>query len=107
MLLSTYCLTRFKYVCIFPSSKIGTKIREVYFPTDSITIWDKCDILFTANPDLLESKPEGKISVKIKTEYNKDVQADYSFKDLSTFLANNENTEKLLNEFIRQRHAKK
>ena len=88
-------------------SKIGTKIREVYFPTDSITIWDKCDILFTANPDLLESKPEGKISVKIKTEYNKDVQADYSFKDLSTFLTNNENTEKLLNEFIRQRHAKK
>ena len=42
----------------------------------------------------------GKISVKIKTEYNKDAQADYSFKDLSTFLTNNENTEKLLNEFI-------
>ena len=81
-------------------SKLGTKIREVYFPTDSITIWDKCDILFTANPELLESKPEGKISVKIKTEYNKEVQADYSFKDLSTFLTNNENTEKLLNEFI-------
>lgn len=81
-------------------SKIGTKIREVYFPTDLSTVWDKCDILITANPELIETKPEGKTSIKIKTEYNKESSADYSFKDLSTFLTNNENTEKLINEFI-------
>jgi hypothetical protein len=81
-------------------SKLGTKIREVYFPTDSETIWDKCDVLITANPNLLLSKPEGKKSVKIKFEYNKEVEADYAFKDLSSFLTNEENTEKLLNEFI-------
>ena len=50
-------------------SKLGTKIREVYFPKDSITIWDKCDALITANPDLLITKPKGKISIKIKSEY--------------------------------------
>lgn len=81
-------------------SKIGTKIREVYFPTDSRTIWDKCDILITANPNLLECKPEGKKSIKIKTDYNKNSEADYTFRDLSTFLINEENTEKLINEFI-------
>jgi hypothetical protein len=81
-------------------SKIGTKVREVYFPTDSITVWDKCDVLITANPELLETKPEGKISIKIKTEYNKESSADYAFKDLSTFLTNNEITENLINEFI-------
>lgn len=81
-------------------SKLGTKIRETYFPTDSITIWDKCDVLITANPMLLENKPEGKVSVKIKSEYNKECKADYTFKDLSTFLINEENTEKILNEFI-------
>lgn len=79
-------------------SKIGTKVREVYFPTDSQTIWEKCDVLITANPDLLSNKPENKISVKIKFDYNKDVEADYIFKDLSTFLTNEENTIKLLNE---------
>ena len=81
-------------------SKIGTKVREVYFPTDSITVWDKCDVLITANPELLETKPEGKVSIKIKTEYNQESSADYAFKDLSTFLTNNEITENLINEFI-------
>ena len=78
-------------------SKLGTKIREVYFPTDSLTIWDKCDILITANPFLLSNKPKGKVSVKIETEYNKDGVADYSFKSFSSFLTHPENTEKLLN----------
>ena len=81
-------------------SKIGTKVREVYFPTDSITVWDKCDVLITANPELLETKPEGKVSIKIKTEYNQESSADYAFKDLSAFLTNNEITENLINEFI-------
>lgn len=75
-------------------SKLGTKIREAYFPTDSITIWDKCDILITANPILLENKPEGKKSIKINTEYNKESEADFSYNSLSTFLKK-ENTEKL------------
>jgi hypothetical protein len=79
-------------------SKLGTKIREVYFPTDSRTIWEKCDILITANPELLEVKPDDKISVKIKTEYNKEVDGDYSFNTLSEFLIDSKNTEKLINE---------
>ena len=77
-------------------SKIGSKIREVYMPIDSATIWDKCDVLITANPKLLESKPEGKISIKIKADYNEETEADYTYKDLSTFVTNPENVEKIL-----------
>jgi hypothetical protein len=84
-------------------SKIGTKVREVYFPTDSLTVWEKCDVLITANPDLLNNKPDGKISVKIKAEYNKDSNADFTFKDLSTFLTNVENTEKIIDGFNEQK----
>lgn len=80
-------------------SKLGTKIREAYFPKDSQTIWDKCDVLITANPKLLETKPEGKISIKIKTEYNNESEADYTFKDLSAFLTDSKNTERLVDEF--------
>lgn len=78
-------------------SKLGTKVREVYLPSDSSTIWDKCDVLITANPKLLSTKPDGKVSIKIKAEYNEDAEADYTFKDLSTFMSDANNVEKLIN----------
>lgn len=80
-------------------SKLGTKIREVYFPIDSSTIWDKCDVLITANPYLLNTKPDNKITIKIKTEYNNECESDYYYHSLSDFLKNKENTEKLINKF--------
>ena len=83
-------------------SKIGTKIREVYFPVDSFTIWDKCDVLITANPNLISNKPLNKKVVKIKTEYNNEVDADYSFNSLSDFLTDEKNTLKLLNGTIEE-----
>lgn len=77
-------------------SKLGTKIREVYLPSDSATIWEKCDVLITANPKLLESKPDGKVSIKIKAEYNDESVADYTFKSLSAFISDSKNIEKLI-----------
>lgn len=77
-------------------SKLGTKIREVYLPTDSTTIWDKCDVLITANPSLLDSKPEGKTTIKINKDYNKDSESDFSYETLSLFLTDEEIIEKLL-----------
>lgn len=77
-------------------SKLGCSIREVYFPIDSSTIWDKCDVLITANPKLLDSKPEGKKTIRIEKEYNKDSKYDFTFKSLSEFLTNEDNTNKLI-----------
>lgn len=71
-------------------SQMGTRIRETYFPTDSLTIWDKCDILITADPLLLQNKPEGKISVKIEMPYNENCQADYAYETLSALIADEE-----------------
>lgn len=79
-------------------SKLGSKIREVYLPQDSSTIWDRCDVLITANPSLLESKPEGKISIKIKAEYNKESESDYTYKSLSAFISDENNIKELINE---------
>lgn len=73
-------------------SRIGLRVREVYFPKDSSTIWDKCDILITANPDMAESKPEGKVIVKIDAPYNKDMNADYTFDKLSSVITDENNT---------------
>lgn len=77
-------------------SKLGTKIREVHMPKDSTTVWDMCDVLITADPELLACKPEGKKSVKIRTEYNKEAEADYSYPALSVFLSDINNTVKMI-----------
>lgn len=83
-------------------SKLGTKIREVYLPKDSGTIWDKCDVLITANPDLLDSKPDceqTKIGIKIKTDYNKESYCDFEYPSFSSFLSNTEDLEKIIKKY--------
>lgn len=71
-------------------SRIGTRVRNYYFPIDSKTIWDKCDILITANPNLIKNKPDNKICFKINTPYNQNVDCKYTFNTLSEVI-NDEN----------------
>lgn len=77
-------------------SKLGCRAREVYFPMDSLTIWDKCDVLITANPKLLNNKPDGKVSVKIKADYNDGIESDFEYNNMIEFLENDGNTEKIV-----------
>lgn len=76
-------------------SQIATRIREVFFPLDYVEIWNKCDVLVTADNYLLEAKPEGKIAIKIETDYNKNSEADYTYESLSAFLDDKEIFKKL------------
>jgi len=55
-------------------STFGARIREIYFPVDSQTVWERCDILITANPVYLENIPEGKFVIKINKSYNKEIE---------------------------------
>lgn len=73
-------------------SRIGVRVREYYFPTDSQTIWDKCDILITANPKLIENKPENKVAIKITAPYNKEVKGDYEFDSLCDVICDENET---------------
>jgi hypothetical protein len=38
----------------------------------------------------LNNKPEGKTSIRIENDYNKDCEADYSYSSLSEFLLDKE-----------------
>lgn len=73
-------------------SKIGCRCREMYFPTDSLKVWDRCDIMITTNPKLLLNKPEGKTSIKIDMPYNTEVNADYSFESLLKLIEDKDDT---------------
>lgn len=77
-------------------SKLGCDIREVYLPKNSFTIWDKCDILITANPKLLNNKPENKKAVKIVFEYNNDCKSDFTFNSFSELVNDDNNVKKIL-----------
>ena len=63
-------------------AKIGSRVREVYFPIDSSTVWDKCDVLITTNPRFFLNKPENKTIIKINKEYNRDYNGDYEYNSL-------------------------
>ena len=46
-------------------------------------MWDECDILITTFPEVLKTKPEGKISIKVDRKYNKNETGDYSVEKTS------------------------
>ncbi len=83
----------------FFMAAIASRIREAFFPFDSMQIWDRCDILVTSDPSLIENKPEGKICIKIEMPYNKDIESDYSYKTLGDFLKDKETFEKLTDKY--------
>lgn len=85
------------WTCFF-LSKLASRVREYYFPTDSITIWDRCDMLITAEPRLIKERPDGKICVKIEMPYNKDLEADYTYASVKDFLNDKEKFYELIEE---------
>lgn len=79
-------------------AKMATRIRETYFPTNSVEIYDKCDVLITADPKLLKNKPFNKIVIKIETDYNKELSADFTYSTFMDFL----NDKEIINKLIKQ-----
>ena len=81
--------TSIGFTCFF-LSQIATRVREFYFPADSRTIWDRCDVLVTAYPDLIDFVPDGKVVVKINTDYNKNNKGDFEYNKLSEILSDDD-----------------
>lgn len=72
-------------------ARIGNRVREIYFPTDSSKIWDRCDLLITANPNLINSVPKGKTVFKISTPYNKEAKAKYCYDNIIDVIHDKDN----------------
>lgn len=66
--------------------------REIWFPKDSMKIYDRADIVITAQPSLIEGCPEGKTVIKIETPYNKDIETKYSFDTLLSLIGDSNQT---------------
>lgn len=55
-------------------SKIGCRVREMFFPKDGVEMWNKCDVIITLNERIINNKPEGKVVVLINKDDNKNLQ---------------------------------
>jgi hypothetical protein len=64
-------------------AKSACRIKKIIFENDTNRVWDYCDLIITDNPEFIESKPENKISIKIKADYNKYDKADYEFNSIT------------------------
>jgi len=82
---------------LFFLSKTGCRAENIRFVTNSVNEWDGLDVLITANPDALKNKPNGKISVKIKSYYNEDAKADFELGSLLEFMKDESVRNNILN----------
>jgi hypothetical protein len=77
-------------------SKLGAKTPNIRFVRSYAEKWEGVDVLITACPNALEAKPAGKISVKVKCHYNKDVAADYEIDSILDIIKDEELRNKIL-----------
>jgi hypothetical protein len=69
-----------KPASLFFISKFGCLVEQIkfYSKTTINSLWDSIDILLTANPNLLLNHPENKRVIKYETNYNSDIEIEYS-----------------------------
>jgi len=82
---------------MFFLSKLSCRADRLRFVMKYEDYWDGLDVLITANPTALEAKPEGKISIKINTSYNKDSKSDFELDSLIEFMSDEKLRDKILN----------
>lgn len=74
-------------------SKIGTRVRKVFFPTTIDEVWDECDVVVTANNEFFENEvPEGKKVVLINRPFNEEYKdkAFLNYNNLSYLIEDND-----------------
>lgn len=74
-------------------SKIGTRVRKVFFPTSIDEVWNECDVVITANDEFFENEiPDGKKIVLINRPFNEKYKetASLNYDNLSYLIEDND-----------------
>ena len=76
-----------KPATLFFLSKFGCLTEEIKFYSNSTinSMWDRIDVLLTANPDLLLNHPENVRVIKFNTKYNENIDYVDSISTLKEF----------------------
>ena len=90
-------LNNSKPATLFFLSKLSCKVNTIKFVRDYKDKWEHIDVLITASPETLSSKPAGKVSIKVINTYNKNSNSDYTIVDLKELLEDKNTLTKILN----------
>jgi len=76
-----------KPATLFFISKYGCLIENYMFysKVSFDKVWETFDIIITSSPEILDSKPKGKKTVKFLTTYNENESSDYTIFSLEEF----------------------
>lgn len=77
-------------------AKNACRAKNIKFVDNYSDAWNFCDVIVSETPEIFESKPEGKTSIKINKLYNQWSVSDYTFESLSEL----NNKDLLVNLFI-------
>jgi hypothetical protein len=75
---------------LFFLSKLECEIPNIKFFKNYEEMWEHADVLITANPIVLDAKPEGKTSVKVICSYNTEPDCDFAIESLNDFIEDEE-----------------
>ena len=80
-------ITKSKPATLFFLSKYGCLVEKIKFYSNITlnTMWDEVDILVTSNPNHIMFPPKNKIVVKCETTYNKNIESEYTIKNIGEF----------------------
>lgn len=89
-------LNNSKPATLFFLSKLSCKVNTIKFVRDYKDKWEHVDVLITASPKTLSSKPSEKVSIKVINTYNKNCNSDYTIVDIKEILEDKSMLEKIL-----------
>jgi hypothetical protein len=78
-------------------SKTACLIDKLRFVKNNEDEWGDADVLITANPKSLLKKPNGKLSIKVKSNYNQEIKGDYEIDNILDFINDEDFRNKVLN----------
>jgi len=80
-------ITKSKPSTLFFLSKYGCLIEKIKFYSNITleSMWDEVDILVTSNPNHIMFPPKNKIVIKCETTYNKNIESEYTIKNIGEF----------------------
>jgi hypothetical protein len=65
---------------LFFLSKTSCMVQDIKFTLGTTDCWQFVDCMITDHPEILNSKPGGKITIKIEKDFNKEIVSDYTIK---------------------------
>ena len=71
---------------LFFLSKTGCMIQDIKFTLGTKDCWDFVDIMVTDHPEVLNSKPEGKKTIKVERPFNQEIQSDFTIRSVKELI---------------------